>query len=433
MSSTKDKKGGGVLASLQRIGRSLMLPIATLPAAGLLLRFGQPDMLGKEGVGSLVAWMNPVADVFVAAGNALFDNLPLIFALGVAIGFAKKSEGATALAAFIGYEVFQNVGSVVTSYTIPVPEGSDPVAMNYGVLGGIIMGVVAAVLYDRFYRTKLPTFLAFFGGRRFVPIITAGMAVIVGVVLALIYPAFNTGFEAVGEWVTNPTVGIFGAFIYGVANRLLIPFGLHHILNSFPWFTFGSFTGADGVVYQGDIARFLHHDPTAGTFMTGFFPIMMFALPAAAIAMWHAAKPENRKAVGGVMISLALTAFITGITEPIEFSFVYVAFPLYCVHAVLTGTSLALCNALGIHDGFSFSAGATDFILNWGIATKPWMIIIIGLVYAVIYYVLFRVLIKVFNMKTPGREDDGDDGSSAAQSIIDQDMSTSSKAKSATA
>ncbi|MDR2974636.1 MAG: PTS transporter subunit EIIC [Propionibacteriaceae bacterium] len=429
MASTKDKAaGGGPLAALQRIGRSLMLPIAALPAAGILLRIGQADMLGKDGLGQFAAWLNPVADVFAAAGNALFGQLPLIFAIGVAVGFARKSEGATALAAFIGMMVFQGVGNAVLPYIPYMPKDADGAvgAMNYGVLGGIIIGVIAALLYDKYYRIKLPTFLAFFGGRRFVPIITAATAVLVGVVMAFIYPFFAIAFEAVGQWITNPSVGVFGAFVYGFANRMLIPFGLHHILNSFPWFMFGSFTAADGVEYQGDIARFLHHDPTAGAFMTGFFPILMFALPAAAIAMWHAAKPENRKAVGGVMISTALTAFITGITEPIEFSFVYIAFPLYVVHAILTGSSLALCNALGIKDGFSFSAGGTDLLLNWGIATKPWLLVIIGLIYAAIYYVLFRVLIKVFNMKTPGREDDGNDGSSAVASIIDQDMTTTS-------
>ncbi|MDR2930515.1 MAG: PTS transporter subunit EIIC [Propionibacteriaceae bacterium] len=428
-SRTTKKQSGGVLASLQRIGRSLMLPIAALPAAGILLRIGQADMLGKDGLGQFAGWLNPVADIFAAAGNALFGNLALIFALGVAVGFAKKSEGATALAAFIGIMVFQGVGNAVLPYLPYMPGygGEEALVMNYGVLGGIIMGVIAALLYDKYYRIKLPTFLAFFGGRRFVPIITAAVAVVVGVVLALVYPFFAIAFNAVGEWITNPSVGVFGAFVYGFANRMLIPFGLHHILNSFPWFMFGSFTAADGVEYQGDIARFLHHDPTAGTFMTGFFPILMFALPAAALAMWHAARPENRKAVGGVMISTALTAFITGITEPIEFSFVYVAFPLYVVHAVLTGSSLALCNALGIKDGFSFSAGGTDLLLNWGIATKPWLLVIIGLIYAAVYYVLFRILIKVFNMKTPGREDEGAEAGNAVQSIIDQDMTPTTK------
>jgi PTS system N-acetylglucosamine-specific IIC component len=302
----------------------------------------------------------------------------------------------------------------------PAADGSAPV-VNYGVLGGIVMGVTAALLYDRFYRIKLPTFLAFVGGRRFVPIITAGAAVVIGVAAAFLYPAFDTGFSAVGDWVTKPSTGVLGAFVYGTVNRLLLPFGLHHILNSFPWFTFGSFTAADGQVYAGDIARFLHHDPTAGTFMTGFFPVFMFALPAAALAIWHSALPKNRKIVGGIMISAALTAFLTGITEPIEFSFVYVAFPLYVVHAVLTGASLALLNALGAHDGFSFSAGGTDLLLNWGIATKPWLVVLVGLVYGVVYYVLFRVAIPLFKFKTPGREDDGETADPTL-AIVDQDI-----------
>jgi PTS system N-acetylglucosamine-specific IIC component len=422
---SKAKSGGGPLAALQRIGRSLMLPIAALPAAGILMRFGAADMLGKDGLGQYAAWLNPVADVLAAAGNALFNNLALLFALGVAIGFAKKSEGATALSAFVGYMVFQGVGNAVLPYLpyLHVDEGEVPV-MNYGVLGGIIMGVTAAILYDRFYRTKLPTFLAFFGGRRFVPMVTAAAAVVIGVVLALIYPFFDNVLTGFSDWIVHN--GVVGAFVYGVANRLLIPFGLHHILNSIPWFIVGEYTNpSTGAVVNGDIARFLNGDPTAGTFMTGFFPILMFALPAAAIAMWHAAKPANRKAVGGVMISVALTAFLTGITEPIEFSFVYVAFPLYVVHAILTGSSLALCNALGLRDGFSFSAGGTDLLLNWRLAEGPQWIVLIGIGYAIIYYVLFRLLIKAFNMKTPGREDGGDDGSSAVSSIIDQDVTPS--------
>ena len=232
-------------------------------------------------------------------------------------------------------------------------------------------------------------------------------ALLLAVLTAFIYPAFNTGLTSVGEWVAKNT--ILGGFVYGTLNRLLIPLGLHHILNSVPWFILGDYTAASGKVVHGDIARFLAGDKTAGAFMTGFFPIMMFALPAAAIAIWQEAKPAAKKVTGGIMLSAALTAFLTGVTEPLEFAFMFVAWPLYVIHAVLTGTSLALVNALGIKDGFGFSAGAIDFGLNLGIATNPWLLVPIGLGYAALYYVLFRFVIRKWNLKTPGREDEGEE------------------------
>jgi N-acetylglucosamine PTS system EIICBA or EIICB component len=386
------------LAWLQRLGRSLMLPIASLPAAALLLRLGQPDLLGADGLG----W-DAVASVVGAAGAALFDNLPLLFAVGVAIGFARRSDGSTALAGVIGYLVFQGVGEAMSPYVLP--EGSDPV--DYGVFGGILMGVTAAMLWQRYYRIKLPPYLAFFGGRRFVPMITALAGVILAVLTSFAYQAFNAGLVALGTWVTENAV--IGGFVYGTANRLLIPLGLHHILNSFPWFQLGTFDPpGDAAPVHGDIARFLAGDPDAGAFMTGFFPIMMFALPAAALAITQEAKPSQKKVVGGIMLTAALTSFLTGVTEPLEFSFLFVAFPLYVIHAVLTGTSLALTNALGIHDGFGFSAGFFDYALNFNIATHPLWIIPIGLGYAVVYYFLFRFVIRKWNLRTPGREEDAD-------------------------
>jgi PTS system N-acetylglucosamine-specific IIC component len=384
------------LGGLQRLGRSLMLPIAALPAAGLLLRLGQPDLLGK------VSWLSDVAAVFAGAGGAIFDNLPLIFAVGIAIGWAKKADGSTALAAVVGYLVLQGVFTAMSPIILgAAAEGEEQELINFGVLGGIVTGLVAAMLWQRFYRIKLPTYLAFFGGRRFVPIITALAMMVVGVLLSFVYSPFNSGLTNLGEAVDANTV--VGGGIFGTVNRLLIPLGLHHIINSVVWFVLGDYNGATG-----DINRFFAGDPDAGTFMTGFFPIMMFALPAAAIAIWHEARPEQRKIVGGIMLSTALTAFLTGITEPLEFSFLFVAWPLYVVHAVLTGTSLALTNALGIHDGFSFSAGAIDYLLNFGQATRPLLLIPIGLVYAAIYYVLFRFVIRKWNLRTPGREEDAD-------------------------
>ena len=390
------------LATLQRIGRSLMLPIAVLPAAGILARFGSDDMLGPDGLG----W-DAVADVVGAAGNALLGALPLLFAVGVAIGFAKKSDGSTAVAAVVGYLVFKGVGDAMSPVVLgAAPDGEDQALIDWGVLGGILCGVIAALLWQRYYRIKLPDYLAFFGGRRFVPIVTALATLLLAVVMAFLYVPFDRVLSALGEAVAGNAV--VGGFVFGTANRLLVPLGLHHILNSFPWFQLGEFTTADGTVVQGDIARFIGGDPTAGTFMTGFFPIMMFALPAAALAITRAARPSQRKLVGGIMLSAALTSFITGVTEPLEFAFMFVAFPLYVVHAVLTGTSLALVNALGVKDGFNFSAGLIDYLLNYGIATKPLLIIPIGLAYAVVYYLLFSFVIRRWNLRTPGREDDAD-------------------------
>lgn len=402
----KEKRHIPGLAQLQRIGRSLMLPIASLPAAALLLRLGQDDMLGKDGLaGAWGDWLLPVAAVLGSAGDALFANLPMIFALGVAIGYARKSDGSTGLAALIGYLVFKNVSNALSPYVLErAGEGEVQELINYGVLGGIVMGLVAALLFQKYSRIKLPAYLAFFGGRRFVPIVTAGVAILVAVVGALVYPWFDAGLTSVGDWVTGST--ILGAFVYGMANRLLVPLGLHHLLNSLPWFQFGTFEDANGEVWAGDIARFLHGDPTAGTFMTGFFPILMFALPAAALAIVHTARPEQRKVIAGIMGSAALVSFVTGVSEPLEFSFLFVAYPLYVIHAFLTGTSLALVNWLDIHQGFGFSAGVIDYLLNFRIAQQPLLLIPIGLAYAAVYYFLFRWVITKWNLKTPGREDD---------------------------
>ncbi|MDI9889171.1 PTS transporter subunit EIIC [Streptomyces sp. HNM0645] len=383
------------LAGLQKLGRSLMLPIATLPAAGLLLRLGQDDVLGRFPA------LQDTAHVISAAGGALFTHLPLIFAVGIAIGFAKKADGSTALAAVVGYLVLEGVFKAMSPVVL---EGRKDLAgeqavVNFGVLGGIVVGLLAAVLWQRFYRTVLPPYLGFFSGRRLVPILTAVTALVVGVLMSLIYPLFNSGLTAVGEAVDENS--IVGGGIYGMANKLLIPLGLHHILNSVVWFIIGDHNGT-----HGDLNRFFAGDPEAGIFMTGFFPIMMFALPAAALAIWREARPEHRKAVGGIMLSAGLTSFLTGITEPIEFAFLFVAWPLYLVHAVLTGTSLALVNALDIHHGFTFSSGLIDYVLNWGKATDPLLLIPIGLGYAVLYYVLFRFVIRRWNLRTPGREED---------------------------
>ncbi|GAA3759811.1 PTS system N-acetylglucosamine-specific IIC component [Spinactinospora alkalitolerans] len=418
------KQSSTILAILQRIGRSLMMPIAVLPAAGILLRLGQGDMLGSNGpeVGGLadvagMSWMEPVAGVIGTAGDALFQALPLLFAVGVAIGFAKRADGSTALAAVVGYMVFDRVtkwlffelggelGEAVTTF-----DADGNPAINWGVknptdvLGGIVIGIVAALLWQRFYRIKLPSWLGFFGGRRFVPIITAFAALLLAVVFGFVWPTVGGWINDLGNWIVGS--GAVGAGVYGVVNRLLLPFGLHHIVNSVVWFVFGSYEGADGTVVQGEINRYLAGDPTAGGFLSGFFPVLMFGLPAAALAIWRAAHPSQRAAVGGIMISAALTAFVTGITEPIEFAFIFVAPVLFAVHVVLTGISMAILNALDAHLGFSFSAGLIDLLLNSFKSNTTGLPVILGLgaVYFVIYYLVFYFAITKLNLPTPGRE-----------------------------
>lgn len=393
------KWGSGLFQGLQKVGRSLQLPIAVLPAAGILLRLGQPDVFGKDGLG----W-GKVADVFATAGDAVFANLPLLFCVGIAIGFAKKADGSTALAALVGFLVYKNVLTAFPITDAKVTKGAD-VAATYNdpkVFGGIIMGLIAAVTWQRFHRTKLPDWLGFFNGRRLVPILMAFIGTAVGVFFGLVWEPVGDVITDFGEWMTG--LGAVGAGVFGAINRALLPVGMHQFVNTVAWQEIGSFKDASGAVWHGDLPRFFHGDPTAGQFMTGFFPIMMFALPAAALAITHTARPERRKAVGGMMVSLALTSFVTGITEPIEFAFMFIAPLLYVIHAVLTAVSMAVTWGLGVHHGFSFSAGAIDYFLNWNLATKPWLIIPIGLVFAVIYYVVFRFAITKFNLTTPGRE-----------------------------
>ncbi|MEV6471937.1 PTS transporter subunit EIIC [Streptomyces sp. NPDC051657] len=401
--AAEKKKGAGVMAVMQRIGRSLMLPVAVLPAAALLVRLGNADMLGRD---SFPTFVTKLAGYMAAGGGAILDNMPLLFAVGIAIGFAKKSDGSTALAAVTGYLVFQKVLATFTDSNLPqvasVADGKivmNDAPVNAGVLGGVVMGIVVALLYQKFYRTKLPDWAGFFSGRRLVPILSAFAGLLIGIVFGLIWPVLGAGLHNFGEWLVGS--GAVGAGIFGVANRALIPVGMHHLLNSFPWFQAGEYNGA-----HGDIARFLAGDPNAGQFMTGFFPIMMFALPAACLAIVHCARPERRKVVGGMMFSLALTSFVTGVTEPIEFTFMFIAPVLYAIHAVLTGVSMALTWALGMKDGFGFSAGLVDFLLNLGIASKPWLLVLVGLCFAVVYYVVFRFAITKFNLPTPGRESD---------------------------
>ncbi|SDG64002.1 PTS system, N-acetylglucosamine-specific IIC component [Sinosporangium album] len=415
------------LAVLSRIGRSLMLPIAALPGAALLMRLGEPDLLGRWDV----PWLDQVAKIMNGAGDALFDALPLLFAVGVAIGFARKSDGSTALSAVVGYLVWDRVIRLMffdsteqhqVSHTI-LEDGTPTLAVDYSaenptrVLGGILIGLVTAILWQRYHRVKLPAWLAFFGGRRFVPMVTAVVALILGVAFGLIWPTVGNWVTQFGEWLaTHATIG---TGIYGLVNRLLIPLGLHHVLNSIVWFTIpGCEAGVDGSVQNaaGDMKCYFAGQVGAGEFMGGFFPVMMFGLPAAAVAIWRCAPLHRRAAVGGIMLSSGLVSFVTGITEPIEFAFVFVAPVLFIVHAVLTGASLAITAAFDGWLGFGFSAGLLDALMNASKSNTNNLGLIMGLgvIYGVIYYVIFTFLIKRLNIMTPGREPEPDEDAGEA-------------------
>lgn len=369
---------GNWFEKLQSIGKALMLPIAVLPAAALLLRLGAPDVLNIPFV--------------TKAGGAIFDNLALIFSIGIGVGLAKDNNGAAGLAGAIGYLVLTSGLKAIN------PD------LNMSVLAGILSGIEAGLLYNKYHDIKLPEFLGFFGGRRFVPIVTALVSLVLALVFGVIWGPCQAFIHAVGEWIIG--AGVVGTFVYGVLNRLLIPVGLHHILNSFIWFVFGEYTTPDGVVATGDLNRFFAGDPHAGMFMAGFYIMMMFGMPAVALAMYHAAKKENRPKIAGALASVAFTAFLTGITEPIEFMFMFIAPVLYGIHAVLTGLALSVAYALGILHGFGFSAGFIDYVLNFGLATKPLLIIPVGLAFGVVYYVIFSWAIRHYDLPTIGRYDD---------------------------
>ena len=346
-------------AQLQRLGKSLMLPIALLPAAGILLRLGQPDLLG----GIKAPVIGPFFEAMSAAGGAIFAHLPLLFAIGVAIGFAKKADGSTALAAAAGYLVMEAVFTTMSPIVLDgvLNQLGEQAQINYSVFGGIAVGLVTAVLFDRYHTIQLPSYLGFFGGRRFVPIAVSVASLILAFAMSYFYPIFNAGLTSVGQFIGGS--GAFGAFTYGFANRMLIPVGLHHILNTYIWFIYGDYQTPAGTLATGELTRFAAGDPSAGLLTSGFYPILMFGLPAAALAMIQLAKPRQKKLAIGILGAAGLTAFLTGVTEPLEFAFMFVAFPLYVVHAVLTGLSLAIAYQLDIHLGFSFSAGLIDLLL----------------------------------------------------------------------
>ncbi|HKY00371.1 MAG TPA: N-acetylglucosamine-specific PTS transporter subunit IIBC [Steroidobacteraceae bacterium] len=380
-----------LFAGLQLFGRALMLPIAVLPIAGLLLRLGQPDLLDLPAV--------------AAAGQAIFSNLGILFAIGISVGIARENHGAAALAAVVCYFVATRGAEVLAG----VVAGS---MTKLSVPAGLLCGCIAGLLYNRYSEIRLPSYLAFFGGRRFVPIVAGVAGLLLAAAFGFGWPLLERGMDGLSRTVLD--AGEIGLFIYGVLNRVLIITGLHHVLNNLAWFIVGEYGGVTG-----DLNRFFAGDPTAGVFMSGFFPVMMFGLPAACLAMYHAAPPGRRRAVGGLMLSMALTSFLTGVTEPIEFTFVFLAPALYALHALLTGTAMVLMDLLGVRLGFGFSAGLFDYLLNYGKATNPLLMLPVGLLYSVLYYVTFRFVIARFGLATPGREPEEAPVASAGQASGD--------------
>src|SRR6478736_189175 len=416
---------------LQRLGKSLMLPIAVLPAAGILLRLGQPDLLGSI----KAPVIGPFFQAMSAAGDAVFANLPLLFAVGVAIGFAKKADGSTALAAVVGYLVVQAVFKTMSPIVLAgeVDKAGDQAQINYSVFAGIVVGLVTAWLFDRYHTIQLPAYIGFFGGRRFVPIVVSLASLVVAFAMSYFYPIFDAGLTGLGRFIGGS--GALGAFVYGFANRMLIPLGLHHIPNSYVWFIYGDYQNADGKVVTGELTRFAAGHPTGGHLTSGFYPILMFGLPAAALAMIHVANKKQRKIAVGILSAAALTAFLTGVTEPLEFAFMFVAFPLYVIHALLTGLSLAIAYLLDIHLGFSFSAGLIDLIL-WGgapAAKNIPLLIGMGVVFFIVYYLMFRFAITKWNMRTPGREPEDEFEAEEQANLGDGTESATSAASGGTA
>lgn len=384
----------------QRLGRSLMLPVAVLPAAAILMGIGY--WIDPTGWGS----GSPVAAFLIKAGGSIIDNIPILFAVGVALGMAKEKDGSAALSGLVAFLV---VKTLLSTGTVGLLKGIDVTKVDpaFGKIEnafvGIISGLVASMMYNRFSKVKLPDALAFFSGKRLVPIMTAVSMLVVSLALFFIWPVIYTGLVSFGETIAK--LGALGAGLYGFFNRLLIPTGLHHALNSVFWFD---------VAGINDIGNFWASKGTKGVtgmYQAGFFPVMMFGLPAAALAMVHTAKTKKRKEIASLMLAAGFASFFTGVTEPIEFAFMFVAPMLYLVHAVLTGLSLTIAALFHWTAGFGFSAGLVDFVLSLKIpiANQPYMLLVQGLVFAVIYYFLFRFIITKFNLMTPGREEDADE------------------------
>jgi PTS system glucose-specific IIC component len=379
---------------LQKIGKSLMLPVSVLPVAGILL-----------GVGSAkFAWLPPVvSNVMAQAGGAVFGNLPLIFAIGVALGLTGN-DGVAALAAVVGFAVMVATMGVMAPLVGYEPRTIMGIpSIETGVFGGILIGAIAAILFNRFYRVQLPPYLGFFAGKRSVPILTAVAAVFAGIALSLVWPPIGRAIDHFSRWAASENPALAFA-LYGVVERSLIPFGLHHIWNVPFFFEVGQYLDpATGKIIRGEIYRFTAGDPTAGNLAGGYL-FKMWGLPAAALAIWRTARPENRAKVGGIMVSAALTSFLTGITEPIEFSFLFVAPLLYALHALLAGLAYFTAIELGIRHSTTFSHGLIDYIVLYPHSSRGWWLLVLGPAWALMYYALFRTLIVRLDLKTPGRE-----------------------------
>ncbi len=382
---------------LQKIGKSLMLPVAVLPAAAILLGIGY--RLDPVGWGA----NSPAAAFLIKSGASILDNIPILFAVGIAVGISKEKDGSAALAGLVGFLVITTLLSK-ESVAVLTKVDVDKVPLAFGKINnafiGILSGIIAAEIFNRFHKTQLPMAFAFFSGKRLVPILTSAVMLILSPVLFFVWPIIFGALVTLGE--TFLKLGPLGAGIFGFFNRLLIPLGLHHALNAVFWFDvagindIGNFLGGTGV------------KGITGMYQAGFFPIMMFGLPAAAFAMYQEAKPEKKKQIASLMLAGAVTSFVTGVTEPLEFAFMFVAPLLYGVHAFLTGLSLFIASTFHWTAGFGFSAGLIDFSLTSGMpmANNPFMLLVLGVVFGAVYYLLFKVLIKTFNLKTPGREDE---------------------------
>lgn len=424
----KDK----IFGVLQRVGRSFMLPIALLPVAGLLLGIGSSftneTMLAAYGLNSVIhpgTLIYTILDVMSQTGNAVFSNLALLFAMGVAIGMARKEKEVAALSGAVAYIIMNTAIQAMINAAGGVeamPANSTTTmlgitTLQMGVFGGIVVGLGVAALHNKFYKIELPQVLAFFGGTRFVPIVSSIVYLVVGIAMFYIWPVVQSGIAALGALVLAS--GYAGTFIYGLLERALIPFGLHHVFYMPFWQTaVGGTAIIDGVTVTGAQNIFFAELASKATtvfsvsatrFMAGKFPFMMFGLPGAALAMYQCAKPEKKKAAGGLLLSAALTAFLTGITEPLEFTFIFVALPMYAVHCVLAGLSFMLMHILNVGVGMTFSGGLIDLVLfgvMQGNAKTHWVwVVVVGAVYFVLYYIIFRFMISKFNYKTPGRDD----------------------------
>ncbi|XRX42930.1 MAG: PTS glucose transporter subunit IIBC [Buchnera aphidicola (Tetraneura sorini)] len=382
-------------SSLQKIGKSLMLPVSVLPIAGILL-----------GIGSAKFSFIPtiISNIMYKSGTSVFSNMPLIFSIGVALGFTKN-DGVSALAAVISYGIMTSTISTISPLIIQIKNSNFQQESFYydtGIFGGILSGTLSAYLFNKFYKIHLPEYLGFFSGKRFVPIISGFFSIILGIVLSFLWPPIGCLIQLFSEWSAyqNPMLA-FG--IYGLIERSLVPFGLHHIWNVPFQMQIGNYTNSTGQTFHGDIARYMAGDPTAGK-LSGGFLFKMYGLPGAALAIWKSSRKENRSNVAGIMASGALTAFLTGITEPIEFSFLLVSPILYALHAILSGLAFTICILFDMRAGTSFSHGLIDFLILSGNSHRIWLFPIVGIIYLFIYYYIFYILITKLNLKTPGRE-----------------------------